>query len=196
MLESLGGLLGGLGLFFVGMRMLTESLKVLTTRRVRRVAVNWVPNRYAAWGWGILSGTVIQSMAAMTFIAISMVRANLISGDRALAFILGGNVGVSLLVVLVSLDIQVAALFILGVAGVLVVNERAIKFRDVGGALFGLALLFVGLGLVKQSAAALAGQGVFDEFLNPNPPMGGVKAGQIGMREPTGEKAWAPLGPM
>ena len=32
--------------------------------------------------------------------------------------------------------------------------------------------------------------------LSPNPPMGGVKAGQIGMREPTREKAWAPLGPM
>ena len=32
--------------------------------------------------------------------------------------------------------------------------------------------------------------------LRPNPPMGGVKAGQIGMREPTREKAWAPLGPM
>ena len=165
MLESLGGLLGGLGLFFVGMRMLTESLKVLTTRRVRRVAVNWVPNRYAAWGWGILSGSVIQSMAAMTFITFSMVRANLISGERALAFILGGNVGVSLLVVLVSLDIQLAALYILGAASVLVVSERAIRFRDIGGALFGLALLFVGLGLVKQSAAALAGQGVFDEFL-------------------------------
>ena len=165
MLEAFGGLLGGLGLFFVGMRMLTENLKVLTTRRVRRIAVSWVPNRYAAWGWGILSGTVIQSMAAMTFIAISMVRANLISGERALAFILGGNVGVSLLVVLVSLDIQLAALFILGAASVLVVSERAIKFRDIGGALFGLALLFVGLGLVKQSAAALAGQGVFDEFL-------------------------------
>ena len=33
-------------------------------------------------------------------------------------------------------------------------------------------------------------------FFSPNPPMGGVKAGQIGMREPTREKAWAPLGPM
>ena len=32
--------------------------------------------------------------------------------------------------------------------------------------------------------------------LTPNPPMGGVKAGQIGIREPAREKAWAPLGPM
>ena len=32
--------------------------------------------------------------------------------------------------------------------------------------------------------------------LSPNPPMGGVKARQVGMREPTREKAWAPWGPM
>ena len=137
MLEALGRLLGGLGLFFVGMRMLTENLKVLTTRRVRRIAVGWVPNRYAAWGWGVLSGSVIQSMAGMTYIAISMVRANIISGDRALAFVLGGNVGVSLLVVLVSLDIHVAALYILGAASVLVVSEKAIRFRDTEGLCLG-----------------------------------------------------------
>ncbi len=35
-----------------------------------------------------------------------------------------------------------------------------------------------------------------DVFFSPNPPMGCVKAGQIGMREPTREKAWAPLGLM
>ena len=38
--------------------------------------------------------------------------------------------------------------------------------------------------------------GGINSHLSPNPPMGGVKAGQIGMREPTREKAWAPLGPM
>ena len=32
--------------------------------------------------------------------------------------------------------------------------------------------------------------------LSPNPPMGGVKARQVGMREPTRERAWAPWGPM
>ena len=36
--------------------------------------------------------------------------------------------------------------------------------------------------------------GVGIGIVTPNPPMGGVKAGQIGMREPTGEKTWAPLG--
>ena len=36
----------------------------------------------------------------------------------------------------------------------------------------------------------------FSFAFSPNPPMGGVKAGQIGIREPTREKAWAPMGPM
>ena len=36
----------------------------------------------------------------------------------------------------------------------------------------------------------------YELILSPNPPMGCVKAGQLGMRDPTREKAWAPLGPM
>ena len=47
----------------------------------------------------------------------------------------------------------------------------------------------------KYTEAQAAGRGAVAK-LNPNPPVGGVKAGQIGMREPTREKAWAPLGPM
>ena len=56
-------------------------------------------------------------------------------------------------------------------------------------------------GLGKSSIANLAStmtDHVYHDLrlpLIPNPPMGGVKAGQIGMREPTREKAWAPLGP-
>ena len=95
MINHLGELLGGLGLFFVGMWLLTDNLKALTTRRVRRIAVNWAPNRYAAWGWGLLCGIVVQSMSAMTFIAISMSRANIVSENRIFAFILGGNLGLS-----------------------------------------------------------------------------------------------------
>ena len=165
MIDALGGLVGGLGLFFVGMWLLSESLKRVATRRLRMVAASWVPNRYAALGWGTLAGGIIQSMAAMTFIAVSLMRANLISTERAFAFILGGNLGASLLVLLVSLDIQLAALYVVGVSGVLMVSERAIRFRNVGTVLFGAALMFVGLGLVKESASTLATQPTFDGFL-------------------------------
>ena len=88
MIEALGGLLGGLGMFFVGMWLLSESLKRLATRRLRVIAANWVPNRYAALGWGALAGGIIQSMTAMTFIAVSLLRANLVTPERTLTFVL------------------------------------------------------------------------------------------------------------
>ena len=165
MLETLGGLLGGLGLFFVGMWLLTENLKGLTNRRLRMIVADWVPNRYAAWGWGALSGSILQSLSALTFITISMFRANLLTTERAFAFLIGGNLGAGILVLLVSLDIQLAALYVLGAASVLMLSERAIRFRNIGASLFGAALMFVGLGLVKGSAASFTGQPVFDEFL-------------------------------
>ncbi len=165
MIEALGGVIGSIGLFFMGTWLLTENLKVLITRRVRLIAVNWVPNHYVAWGWGALSGAIIQNMAALTFIAVSLLRTNLLSMKRAFAFILGGNMGGGVLVLVVSLDIKLAAFFVLGAASLLIVSERGIRFRNVVSVLFGLALMIVALGLLKEFAASLAGQGVFDEFM-------------------------------
>ena len=165
MIESIGHILGGVGLFFAGMWLLSENLKSLANRRIRTIAANWVPNRFAALGWGVLSGSVTQNMSALTFITISMLRANLLSTPRAFAFIIGGNLGTGLLVLLVTLDIQVAAFYALIVASALMVSEKTVRLRNLGAALFGLALMFIGLGLIKDSAALLSGQMAFDQFM-------------------------------
>ena len=164
MIEGLGGIIGGLGLFFVGMWLLSESLKRTASRRLREIAANWAPNRYAALGWGALAGGIIQSMPALTFIAVSLLRANIVSTERAFAFILGGNLGVGTLVLLVSLDVKLAAIYVLGVASVLMVSERAIRFRNIGAMMFGIALMYFGLGMLKESAASLAIQPLLAEF--------------------------------
>ncbi len=165
MIEAIGGLVGGLGLFLVGVWLLSENLKTLTTRRLRLIAVRWIPNRYAAWGWGILAGGVIQSTSALTFITVGLMRANLIATDRAFALLLGGSLAAGIMVLLVSLNIHLAALYVLGVASFLVVNEKAVKFRHIGAMMVGAALIFVGLGLIKESGEALAGQPLFDDLL-------------------------------
>ena len=47
MIEVFGGMVGGLGIFFVGMWLLTENLKTLATRRLRLIAHRWTGNRLA-----------------------------------------------------------------------------------------------------------------------------------------------------
>ena len=115
--ELFAGVAGGLGLFIVGMWLLTESLKTLASGRLRRAATRWAGNRFSALLWGTLAGSITQSMSALTFIVVSILRSGLITTQGAFALILGGSVGVTALVVIVTFDIKVVALYVLGLSG-------------------------------------------------------------------------------
>ena len=81
--ETLGGMLGGLGLFFAGMWLLSTNLKAIATLRLRVLAASYIQNRFTAFVWGAIAGSVTQSVTSITFIAISMRQAGLISTGRA-----------------------------------------------------------------------------------------------------------------
>ena len=163
--ELLAGVAGGLGLFVVGMWLLTENLKSLATRRMRRTAGRWTGNRFSALAWGAVAGAVTQSMSAMTFIVVSILRSGVITTRGALALILGGSVGVSALVVIVTFDIKVVSLYVLGIAGAVVVSERLSRYRPLAASFLGGALIVLGLVLLKDAAAPLAGQPWFRDLL-------------------------------
>ena len=156
MIDLLGGMIGGIGLFIVGMWLLTENLKTLASRRLRRIAGRWTTNRFSALLWGTLAGGMTQSMSALTFIVVSILRSGLITTKGALGLILGGSVGVTALVLIVTFDIKVVALYVLGVAGAVVVSERTSRFRPLAASVLGGAMVILGLVLLKDAAAPLA----------------------------------------
>ena len=165
MTELFAGVAGGFGLFMVGMWLLTENLKALTTRRLRRNAGRLTGNRFSALAWGALAGAITQSMSAMTFIVMSLLRSGLITPRGSLALNLGGCVGLSGLVVIVTFDIKVVSLYVLGLAGAVVVSERLSRFRRVAASFLGGAMLILGLVLLKDAAAPLAEQPWFQDML-------------------------------
>ena len=73
--------------------------------------------------------------------------------------------GVSALVVIVTFDIKVVSLYVLGIAGAVIVSERLTRFRPVAASLLGGALIILGLVLLKDAAAPLAGQPWFRGLL-------------------------------
>ena len=165
MSELFGGIVGGLGIFAVGIWLLTENLKRLASRRLRRTAHRWTENRFSALVWGALGGAVTQSMTARTFIVVSILRSGLITTKGAVALILSGGMGVTLLVMIVTFNIKVAALYILGIAGAAMVSERMSRFRPIAASFFGGAMIILGLTLLKDAAAPLAEQPWFRTML-------------------------------
>ena len=96
MIEVLGGILGGVGLLFFGMWLLSENLKTVVGPRLRMLASRLADNRFAAFGWGTLAGAITQSSPAVTFITISMLRSGLISAKQGYPIALGAQMGVAL----------------------------------------------------------------------------------------------------
>ncbi|MDE0210426.1 MAG: hypothetical protein OXI66_00995 [Boseongicola sp.] len=147
--ELLAGIAGGLGLFIVGMWILTKNLKALATRRLRRAAGRWAGNTFSALAWGTLAGAITQGMTAITFIVLSILRLGLVTTRGALALILGEGVEVPALVVIVTFDIKVVSLYALALARAAVASDRLARFRPAARSFLGEAMIVLGLVLVS-----------------------------------------------
>ena len=165
MMELFGGVVGGFGLFIVGMWLLTENLKQLASRRLRQTARRWTVHPLKAAMWGSIAGAVSQSMTALTFIVVSILRSGLTTTQGAIAMILGGWIGTTTLVMIVTFDLKTISLFVLGITGAIVVSERWHRYRSVAASFLGGSMLFFGLVLLKESATPLAEEPWFRDMV-------------------------------
>lgn len=157
----------GLGLFFVGVKLIGGNLKQLTGRWFRGLIAAATRNAATSSLLGLLSGALTQSSNAITFISISMVTAGLVEVGHVVPMVIWANVGTSALVLLAAVDINLMVLFLLGVTGLCFYFDvdKAPRFRHVLGAVLGLGLLFLGLELIKQGAMPLRSVGAVRDFL-------------------------------
>ena len=165
-MTAIGWIAGGLGLFIFGMWLLTESLKTLSGRGLRRSVHRWTAHPATALMWGALAGATTQSMSALTFVVISVLRSRLMTVESSLLAILGGGFGVTLIVVVATFDVRTPALCVLGVAAIVSVVERLSRYRALATALFGGALMILGLVLLKDGAAPVAEADWFRETMD------------------------------
>jgi len=163
MLALLSALLGGLGLFLLGMTMMTEGLRQLAGPGLERILAASTRTRWHALGSGVLVTAVVQSSSAVTVAAIGFVNAGLLGLTPALWVLFGANVGTTMtgwLVALIGLKfkIETLALPLIGVGVLMRLGGEKGRWAAAGYALAGFGLLFLGIGMLQQSFAGLAGQ--------------------------------------
>ena len=168
MIAMLGHLAGALGLFFMGTRLLTAHLKMLANRQLRLSALRWTSNRYMGFAWGLSAGSVMQNMIVLTVVVVSLLKSDLVSPKRAFPILLGGNIGVALLVLVVTLDIKLLALYVLGITQLLsliTTSARASHYRTIMTACFGVSMVVFGSIMLKESVVPLASYSWFQQTL-------------------------------
>lgn len=162
-LPALGMMAGGLGLFLLGMGLMTDGLKLAAGPALHRILAGATRTRAHALGSGMLVTTLVQSSSAVTVAAIGFVNAGLLALGPALWVLFGANVGTTMtgwIVALVGLKFKVEALAmpLAGLGALLRLTGEGRRSGALGTALAGFGLLFMGIALLQQAFAGLAGQ--------------------------------------
>ncbi len=154
-------LAGGLGLFLLGMAMMTDGLRVAAGAALERILRAATRTRWHALGSGVLVTALVQSSSAVTVATIGFANAGLLSLAGALWVLFGANVGTTMtgwIVALLGLQFKVEALALplVGAGALLRLGAAAGRRAALGSTLAGFGLLFLGIGLMQQAFSGAA----------------------------------------
>jgi phosphate:Na+ symporter len=153
-------LVGGLGLFLLGIHHLTEGLKGLTGDSLRRALQTLVGGRLSAVVSGALFTVAIQSSTATTLTVIGFVSAGLVTFSQAVGVIIGATFGTTSTPWLVAVfglrfRISAAAMPMLGIGAFLWLIAKG-RTRSLGAALAGFGLLFIGIDYLQTGMEGIS----------------------------------------
>jgi phosphate:Na+ symporter len=166
--EQLLTTLGGLGLFLLGMMVMTEGLKAMAGESLH----SWLTRFTRSPSTGALTGTVatavLQSSSATTVTTVGFVAAGLLTFPQALGIIFGANLGTTVTGWMVAvfgfkLKIGAAALPVIFTGAMLRMFGRG-RWRDLGRAIAGFGVIFLGMQYMQQGMAGFEGSVTPDSF--------------------------------
>ncbi len=173
-------LLGGLGMFLYGMKMMSDGLENVAGDRMRRVLEVLTSKRPAAVLVGAGVTAVVQSSSATTVMVVGFVNAGLMTLLQATGVIMGANIGTTITAQLIAFKLSDIAPFFLFIGMVFTVFVKKRVLTRFGEIVLGFGILFVGLTLMSQAMEPLQYNEAFRNLLvSFKSPVVGVLFGAV-----------------
>ena len=152
--------LGGVGLFLLGMSVMTSGLKALAGSGLRTTLSKAAATPLSGAFWGAFVTLIVQSSSATTMTTIGLVSAGLLTFSQGLGLVFGANVGTtgtSWLIALIGVRVSLtAAALPMIFAGALIKLLGSGRVSGAGAALAGFALVLFGLTTLQEGMGGLA----------------------------------------
>lgn len=147
-------LLGAVGLFLYGMKVMSEGLQKVAGDRLRNILGIMTRNRFTGVMTGIVITALIQSSSASTVMVVSFVNAGLMSLQQAMAVIFGANVGTTFTTWIISafsfeVNISDYSIVLIAFAVPMLFLKKSF-YKSLGEFLIGFCFLFMGLDLISK----------------------------------------------
>lgn len=155
------GVVGGLAIFLLGMKYMSDGLQAIAGDRLRRIIRSVTNNRLIGVGAGFGATCIVQSSSVTTVLVIGMVSAGLMTLTQSIGVILGADIGTTITAWIVALDVFVKGgvlifgLPLIGLSGFFYLFAKGEKTRFVSMIVMGLGMIFFGLHLMKTGVKPL-----------------------------------------
>lgn len=157
--------IGGLGLFLFGMKMMGDGLEKAAGEKLKSILEKITSNRFIGVIIGALVTAVIQSSSATTVMVVSFVNAGLMTLLQSVGVIMGANIGTTITAQMVSLDLNAIAPIFFGIGAIIVITTKNKKVRDIASIALGFGILFLGMGMMSDALKPLAKSSVFTDII-------------------------------
>lgn len=155
--------LGGLGIFFYGMKTMSDALQQAASDVITKVINSLTSNRILAVVVGMIVTMIVQSSSVTTVMVVGFVNAGLMNLTQAIGVIFGSNIGTTITGWIISIKIGKYGLLLIGLGIFPALFSKKDSFRSAGRVLFGVGMIFFGLQIMSGAFKPLRTN---TEFLN------------------------------
>nr|WP_319495077.1 Na/Pi cotransporter family protein [uncultured Desulfobacter sp.] len=168
--------LGGLGLFILGMKTMTEGLQATAGQKIRRILEAISSNRIMGCLTGAGVTAMVQSSSATTVMLIGFVSAGIMSIEQAVGVVIGANIGTTITGQMIAFKLTEAALPAVALGVGLKYFSKKRTYRYIGDIILGFGILFYGMEVMKQGLTPIKSDPQFISFFTTfsTETMGGI----------------------
>lgn len=158
--------LGGLGIFFYGMKSMSEALQSVAGDVIKTIIAKLTKNRVLAVLVGIVVTCLVQSSSVTTVMVVGFVNAGLMGLSQAIGIIFGANIGTTITGWIISIKVGKYGLLFIGAGIFPMLFGKSVKMRQLGRVVFGIGMIFFGLKLMSDAFKPLRSMPEFLEMVS------------------------------
>lgn len=152
-METLFQILGSLGIFLFGMKLMSDGLQKMAGEKLRAIMSTMTGNRFKGVFSGLVVTSAIQSSSATTVMVVSFVNAGLLKLREAIGVIMGANLGTTVTAWIIAyfgftFSLSSIAVPVVGI-GMIITFSKKPALKNFGEFLIGFGFLFMGIEFLK-----------------------------------------------
>ncbi len=172
--QLLMGLFGGLALFLFGIDQMSTGLKAVAGDRMATMLGKMTRNRFIGAATGAFVTAILNSSSVTTVLVVGFITAGIMSLSQSIGVIMGANIGSTMTAQIVAFNITQYAMLPIAIGFGMIFFGKTEKAQHGGAMLFGIGLLFGGMGVMSEAMYPLRSYEPFLELMTrlENPIMG------------------------